>query len=52
MARTGNASGRHAERMQIQRSPVDTRLPGGLRRQAAQIHARRTGRRQFWTVAE
>lgn len=56
VARTGNAAGRHAERVQVQRGPVDTRLPGRVRGETGAVHARRAerdpGRSDFGAVAE
>lgn len=56
VARTGNAAGRHAKRVEVQRRAVDTRLPGRVRGEGGAVHARRDeqhpGRRQFRSVAE
>lgn len=56
VARTGNAAGGHAERVEVQRGPVDPRLPGRVRGEGGEVHAGRAerdpGRSQFGPVAE
>lgn len=54
VAGTGNAAGRHAKRVQVQRGPVDSRLSGRVRGKGGAVHAgraeRHPGRGQFRTV--
>lgn len=39
VAGTGNAAGGHAERVEVQRGAVDTRLPGRVRGESGTVHA-------------
>lgn len=56
MARTGNDAGGHAQREQVQRGAVDTRLSGRVRGEGGAVHAGRDERdprrRQLGPVAE
>lgn len=46
-----DTAGGHAERVQVQRGAVDTRLPGRVRGQGGAVHERRPRRRQLRSVA-
>lgn len=57
MARSGDAAGRHAARVEVQRGSVDTRLSGRVRGQGGKVHTGRAERvpgcrGQLGTVAE
>lgn len=56
VAGPGDAAGGHAERVEVQRGAVDTRLPGRVRGEGGAVHAGRAerdpGRGQLGAVAE
>jgi len=54
VARSGNVTGGHAERVEVQRGPMDTRLSGRLRGKGGEVYERDQGRGDdhFGFVAE